>query len=238
MEDGKLIDKIYQQPTENQKHKIMPEEARRVFEKLTSLSDDSAQGMRVSIDQLKKNDTQPVSVPKETHNNSEQEKENKNEDSAKEAEKPIDSYKRTLKENNISESEAIEILMGVYYKGSYTRKYKIMGKPIVFQIPPPQYSDIKFSILNEMSPIYKQHEVAINTELNVAAALKEFDGEVFSDTPPRQSLLEKFNFIRSLNEYVKASIFKKFIDFETKIFIVTQTEGADDFFEIARSQNT
>ncbi|MEM4205769.1 MAG: hypothetical protein QXQ43_00630 [Nitrososphaerota archaeon] len=238
MEDGKLIDKIYQQSTDNQKSKVMPEEARRVFEKLTSLSDDSAQGMRVPIDQLKKNDAQPVSVSKEARNDSEQEKESKSESSNKETEKPIDSYKRTLKENNISESEAIEILMGVYYKGSYARKYKIMGKQIVFQIPPPQYSDIKFSILNEMSPIYKQHEVAINTELNVAAALKEFDGNVFNDTPPRQSLLEKFNFIRSLNEYVKASVFKKFIDFETKIFIVTQTEGADDFFESARSQST
>lgn len=244
MDEGKLVGKITQQPTNtnnDQQKKEIPPELKKIIDKINSTPYDennafsSPTGFKVPIKSLIGNqpsEAKPVSRDAE-------EKQAKPKQTKKETkeESPIDKYRRALKENNISEEEAIEVLIGVYYKGNYSKQYKVIGKTVTFQIAPSSYSDLKFSLLNEISPLYKQHEVAVNTELNVAAALKEFDGNVFSDNPPRQSFAEKFNFIKSLNEYVKASIFRKFIDFENMIVIVTQSEGVDDFFENARSQN-
>jgi len=153
------------------------------------------------------------------------------------AESPVDKYKKTLKDNKISEDEAINILISIFYRNKYTKQYKIIGKSITFQIPPPKYADIKFSILNEISPLYRQHEIAVNTELNIAASLKEFDGEEFPDDPPKESFMKKYEKIKNMNEYMKAAVIKKFIDFENKLYTVTQSEGVDDFFESVRSRN-
>ncbi|MBS7251632.1 MAG: hypothetical protein KIH08_13745 [Candidatus Freyarchaeota archaeon] len=212
-EEGKTIKKV----TEEDKLKITE-----AFKKLTEEPSD----FRQPIADIAQKNPQPVAV------------ENKKEETGPQTESPIDTYRKTLKNNNISEEEAVDILIKIYYQGSYSKKYKIVGKTFVFQVAPPSYSSIKFKILTEESPTYRQHEIAINSELNMAACLKEADGITFRDDPPEESFMKKLSYIRGLNEYVKTSLFKKFIEFENTIFTVTQTPGVDDFFEVKRSQNT
>lgn len=211
-----------------------------------------AQGVRVPMEVLRKSlekikdDPQPVAAKdiQETIKkiiNNEPIKEEKKEEPKKEEEKAkskLETYIETLKANNISEEEAIEILVGVYYKGEYSKKYKIVGRTVEFQITPPKFQDVKYILLNQIGPLYRQHEVAVTTDINVAAAIKSIDGEVLPTEPPAEALTTRYKRITELNQYFKASLINKYLEFEKMMAIVTQTDGVDDFFEAKKNSST
>jgi ACT domain-containing protein len=173
-------------------------------------------------------------------------KQTKPKDKKEKKEKPqepkskLDTYLEALEKANISQEEAIDILINVFYKNNFQKTFKILGFDVTFQIPPPEYDNIRFNKLVQIGPIYKQHEQGLVMDITLASALYKYGDKVFPeqiDGSYEKGFEARYEFVSHLNQYARRALFSKFAEFDYVITIVTQTDGVNDFFDSIRSRN-
>jgi ACT domain-containing protein len=233
-------------------HKLIGSQLRIPVQELTN-----AQSSRVVLN----DNTQPVAPKDENPPVKEQElpptakkvfeklegtKQTKPKDKKEKKEKPqepkskLDTYLEALEKAGISQEEAIDILINVFYKNNFQKTFKILGFDVTFQIPPPEYDNIRFNKLVQIGPIYKQHEQGLVMDITLASALYKYGDKIFPeqiDGSYEKGFEARYEFVSHLNQYARRALFSKFAEFDYVITIVTQTDGVNDFFDSIRNRN-